>query len=223
MTTTVRPDPRDESASDDGRHARRARNREAVISALLSLHDEGDLSPSTEAIAERAGLSTRSVFRYFADVDDLAQAAVNRQQERLAILFARPVDAAGTRSDRVRHAVAHRIDLLEAMGNVGRVARLRAPFHPAVADELRRVRALMRRQLGQALAPELDQLSAQRGSRLLAAVDVACSFEAYDLLRSDIGLSSHEAAALMVESVHALLDAVPDMTGESRTTAVVSA
>lgn len=209
MTATVAAQT-DDTTSDDGRRARRARNREAVISALLSLHDEGHLSPSTDAIAERAGLSTRSVFRYFADIDDLAQAAVTRQQERLAPLFARPVDTTGTRSDRVRHAVAHRIELLEAMGNVGRVARIRAPFHPAVADQLRRVRAQMRQMMGQALAPELDLLPSDRGGRLLAAIDVACSFEAYDLLRSDIGLPAPDAAALMVESVHALLDAVPE-------------
>jgi len=220
VTTTVRP--ASTADRDDGRHARRARNRERVIEALLALHDEGDLAPSSEAVAERAGLSTRSVFRYFADADDLAQAAANRQQERLAPLFARSVDASGTRSDRVRHLVAHRIELLEAMGNVGRVARLHAPFQPAVADELRRVRAQMRRMVGQALAPELDHLPSERGGRLLAAVDVALSFEAYDLLRGDAGLASPAAAALMVESVHALLHAVPEATMASAGPVVAS-
>jgi AcrR family transcriptional regulator len=83
-------------ATTDGRQLRRRRNREAVVEALLDLYRDGNLSPSTEEIAERSGLSPRSLFRYFDDVNDLVRSAVERQQERaipLAVIDIAPETA----------------------------------------------------------------------------------------------------------------------------------
>lgn len=195
------------SADDDGRRARRSRNRDTVIDALLSLHDEGDLAPSVESIAERAGLSARSVWRYFDDVEDMARAAIAHQQARLAPVMGRPIDVSGSRDERVRRAVAHRVDLVTAMGNVGKVARLRAPFNDAVAAELRRVRREMRHLLGAALRPDLAPLPRERAELALAAIDVALSYEAIELLRDDHGLGPDVLTALLVDVVHAHIDA----------------
>lgn len=202
-TTEIVDDP----AEVDGRHARRSRNRDAVIDAVLALHDEGDLAPSGESIAARAGVSARSVWRYFDDAEDMARAAIARQQERLAPVFARPIDTSGSRDDRVRRAVAHRLDLIDAMGAVGKVARLRAPFNPAIAAELRRVRGEVRRLLGVALRPDLEPLPRERADAALAAMDVACSYEAVELLRDDHGLAPQVVTALLVDVVHAHLAA----------------
>src|ERR1700689_2883238 len=60
----------------DGRRLRRDRNREAVVDALLDLYSEGNLRPSTAEIAERAGISPRSLFRYFEGAAALAGEAV---------------------------------------------------------------------------------------------------------------------------------------------------
>ncbi|HQZ33105.1 MAG TPA: TetR family transcriptional regulator, partial [Ilumatobacteraceae bacterium] len=70
-------------AGEDGRHARRDRNRLAVVDAMLLLYAAGNLEPSSDEIAERAGLSPRSLFRYFDDLDDLVRVAISRQYERL--------------------------------------------------------------------------------------------------------------------------------------------
>src|SRR4051812_46447745 len=70
------------AAEVDGRRARRDQNREAVLDALGAFYDEGVYTPSTAEIAERAGLSPRSLFRYFDDVDDLNRAAIERQVTR---------------------------------------------------------------------------------------------------------------------------------------------
>ena len=69
---------------EDGRTLRRERNRAAMVDAMLELYREGNLAPSSDAIAERAGLSPRSLFRYFEDIDDLVHAAITRQQQRIA-------------------------------------------------------------------------------------------------------------------------------------------
>src|SRR3546814_2134204 len=73
--------PPDASATTDGRSLRRDRNRMAVIDAVLALYDSGNLAPSSDDIAERAGTSVRSVFRYFDDVDDMLRAAIGRRSE----------------------------------------------------------------------------------------------------------------------------------------------
>jgi AcrR family transcriptional regulator len=185
---------------DDGRRQRRARNRDAVVDALLAIVAGGDLAPSAETVAERAGLSTRSLFRYFDDVDDLCRAAIARQHERVATLLARPVDAGGDVAGRARDAVTHRVELFDAMGDVGRLARLRAPFQPLIADQLASVRRLLRQRMASALALESGGASAA-----LDAADVLCSFEAYRLLREDLGRSRDEAIDVMTAGVVALV------------------
>src|SRR3546814_12758585 len=59
----------------------------AVIDAVLALYDSGNLAPSSDDIAERAGTAVRSAFRYFDDVDDMLRAAIGRPQERLETLW----------------------------------------------------------------------------------------------------------------------------------------
>ncbi len=62
----------------DGRVERRERNRAAVVDAMVSLLDEGVLDVTLERAAERAGVSVRSVFRYFDGVDDLRRQTTAR-------------------------------------------------------------------------------------------------------------------------------------------------
>jgi TetR/AcrR family transcriptional regulator of autoinduction and epiphytic fitness len=58
-------------ATTDGRVLRGERNREAIVEALLELYQEGDPQPPARAIAERAGVSLRTVFQHFNDMDTL--------------------------------------------------------------------------------------------------------------------------------------------------------
>ena len=66
----------------DGRIARGARARAAIVDALLALIEAGELRPSAARIAERAGVSLRSVFQHFKDVESLFAAMADRQRER---------------------------------------------------------------------------------------------------------------------------------------------
>jgi AcrR family transcriptional regulator len=189
----------------DGRRRRRDRNRESVVEALLSLYREGELTPGTDAIAERAGISTRSLFRYFDDVDALVRTAVARQQEHLADLYemsARSDQPVGERIDRF---VADRTRLLDAMGPVGELARSIAPRQPQVAAELGRIRAVLRGQVVDVFGPHLAALPVDERDAVLSALDVVCSWEARHLLRQDQRLSKRAAARVMALSIHRLL------------------
>ena len=140
-------------ASTDGRQLRRERNREAVVEALLDLYSDGDLRPSTEEIAARSGLSPRSLFRYFDDVDDLIRAAIARQEARAIPLV--PIDATpdAPLEAKIAALVDQRFRLFHAVGNAAAVSRLRSPFQPLLATELTRNRAFLRTQMMNLFAP----------------------------------------------------------------------
>jgi TetR/AcrR family transcriptional regulator, regulator of autoinduction and epiphytic fitness len=193
----------------DGRTARRERNREAVVTALLGLYREGVMMPSADEIAARAGVSARSLFRYFADVDDLAFAAVARQAEHLMPLLALDLDPAASVDERIDAFVAARIRLLEAMGEVGRVARFRASSQPVVAEGLARVREVLREHLADLLGPALADRPDDERRAVLAAADVLCSWEAHDLMRNDQGLDTPAVAAAMGLALRRLLVDAP--------------
>jgi AcrR family transcriptional regulator len=199
-------------ADADGRRLRRERNRDAVVDALLALFHEGNLQPSSVEIAERAGLSPRSLFRYFDDIDDLSRAAIERQQTAVWPLVVVELDGAEPLDDRVAAVVGARAQLFEAIGNVGRVARLRAPFQPVVAGELARGRSFLRRQLREVFAPELTAMGEEQAAGVLAALDVLCSFESYHLLRDDQALSRMAATTTVARAVSALLHAASTHT-----------
>ena len=96
----------------DGRLARSARTRHAVVDALLDLLNEGDLRPTAARIAERAGVSLRLVFHHFDDLDAIYSELADRQTERVEPLM-KPIDVA--------LPFARRVELFSAQR--GRAAR----------------------------------------------------------------------------------------------------
>jgi AcrR family transcriptional regulator len=212
-------DPGDDAAGEsqtselhDGRRQRRERNREAVVAALLELYHEGNLDPSSAEIADRAGLSPRSLFRYFDDVDDLCQAAIAAQQQQVLPLTRIDATPSEPFEQRLAAFVSQRLAVFAAMGAAGTVSRLRAPFQPVVAHELRQSRAFLRSQLARLFANELGALPATRAAAALAAADVICSFDAYRLLVDDQGLDRATTEATITQAVRALLAPDPERT-----------
>ena len=65
-------------AEAEGRSARAQRTRAAVVDALMGLLRDGSLAPGAREVAERAGVSTRTVFAHFATLEDLYQACVEQ-------------------------------------------------------------------------------------------------------------------------------------------------
>jgi AcrR family transcriptional regulator len=109
----------------DGRRAWRDRNLNAVVDALLDLFAEGNLRPGADEIAVRSGVSRRSVFRYFDDLDSLDRVAIERQTARVAHLVELPAIGEGRLPDRIARIVAQRIELFD--GSPGS----RACAHPS--------------------------------------------------------------------------------------------
>ncbi|HEY4375946.1 MAG TPA: hypothetical protein VGM93_02265, partial [Acidimicrobiales bacterium] len=132
--------------STDGRRARPERGRRAVVDAMLELLDEGMIDPGAQPIAERAGVSVRSVFRYFEDLDALAAAAVERQIERVGHLYEPPARD-GSQVERVEAIVAQRRRLYEAIAPVRRHAMHRGYTQPSIRAGLEQAGAVLRSQV----------------------------------------------------------------------------
>jgi AcrR family transcriptional regulator len=183
----------------DGRRVRRRQNREAVIDALVEMFHAGIYAPGAAQVAERARLSPRSLFRYFDDIDDLTQAAIDRQLAQAQPLLDPGVGPETPLSSRIAAFVAARVRLHEATTPGARAARACAHRNPVVALQVRDSRAFLRKQVRQ-LFPEL----AGRPGRL-AAVDALCSFETFDLMRGDQRQSVPAVTKGLVDSLTALI------------------
>lgn len=196
-----------DTTDTDARRPLRAdsrRNRDAVVDALLELFHEGRLDPSSSEVAERAGISARSLFRYFVDVDDLCRAAIARQQARTRPLLAIAAAPGDPLAARISALVAQRTKLFETNEPVATVSRVRAPFQPLIATELARGRAYLRGQIEALFTPELARMGNARATATVAAADVLCSFEGYVLLRRDQGLSRAKATTALTGALGAL-------------------
>lgn len=194
----------------DGRSGRRARNRAAVVEAMVSLIDEGILDVTLERAAARAGVSVRSVFRYFDGADDLRRQTVTRHFETVDARLRHLDPATHDRAARSAAFVDDRLAMFEASGGSAHLARQRAEFIPVVADHLARVRARLADHVRAQFAPELAAVPPGEADDLVALIDVATSQDGWDGLHTVHGRDRHEARRLWIDLVDRLLPAAGD-------------
>ncbi|HLM65100.1 MAG TPA: TetR/AcrR family transcriptional regulator [Acidimicrobiales bacterium] len=192
----------------DGRVQRRVRNREAVVDAILDLLVEGHEQPTAALVAERSGVSMRSIFRLFDDMASLHRAAIARQAERVASMLT-PLPDDGPTAARVAALVRNRAAVLEAISPVRRLAVRLASGSPPVAGELTRSAGVFRGQVEHLFRPEL----AGADPTLLDALDLATSWESWERLRATQGLDLEGAAAVVSTTVSSLLATRPPRPG----------
>ena len=178
----------------DGRRVRRQQNRDAVIDALVELFHDGVYEPSSALIAERAGLSPRSLFRYFDDIDDLTHAAIDRHMDEARPLVDLHIGDGAPLAVRIERLVDARIRLYDAIAPGARAARVCAHRNERVAKQIRDSRRYLREQIRQLFAPESPDV---------AAIDALCSFETYELLREH--QSKQRVRTTLIETLAALL------------------
>ena len=216
MPIRRRPQRTDPAGADDapggmpdGRTARRDRNRLLVLDAALELFAAGDLNPSPEAVAQRSGVSLRSVYRYVQDREDLINAAIERHVEKIGPLFVLDPVGEGPFEDRVRAFVAARLRLYEAVAPTARAALLRTkisstPGSAIIRERLAARRGMFRVQLARQFAPELGTFGADADA-IMAAADGLTQIETIDWFVTDAGYTLEQAGQAMATGLRRLL------------------
>ena len=196
MTT----DPVDAAAPLDGRTARGRRTRTAVVDALLALQEDGDLTPTAQRVAERAGVALRTVFGHFSDLETLWAEAGLRELDKLTRL-AVPVEVSLPLPERVAAFCASRARVLEALLPVMRAARLREHGSPALAGNRRLFVQAGDEEVRAVFAVELA------GSpETVHALYLVAGAAGWEGLRVDRGLDVAQATDLLRRTVSRLID-----------------
>jgi TetR/AcrR family transcriptional regulator, regulator of autoinduction and epiphytic fitness len=191
-------------APGDGRVRRGERTRASIVNALLDLITSGELEPTSQLIADTAGVSVRSIFQHFADLEELYGALAQAQADRTTELFG-ALETEGDLDTRLSHLVSHRAKLYESIAAVRHAIGNRARHSPALAARLARVDELLRAQLGRQFEDELAGCDATLHARTLDTLDLLWSFEAWDRLRNAQGLDVDSASAVLEAVTRQLL------------------
>ena len=181
----------------DGRRLRSEDSRRRIVKALLQLVQEGDLEPSAEAVAERAEVGLRSVFRHFKDMEGLRQEISAEVEARLRAAIASPL-AGETWRERLQSLIERRADVFEQVmpyRRAGLVQRHKSEVIQQQSDVLNTtLRAILVNVLPEGLAPDL-----------VDALDLVMSLDSWIRLRTEQTLTVERAKAVMTLAVNALL------------------
>jgi TetR/AcrR family transcriptional regulator, regulator of autoinduction and epiphytic fitness len=188
----------------DGRAARSRRTRRAIVEAMRTLHGEGDLRPRASTIAERAGVSLRTVWQQFADMEALLVEASRRDLEILMTML-RPIDADLPLGERITQFVSRNARIYERMAPGWRAARLHEPFSAELRRSKQRMSALGKAEIEVVFGPELSRLAGQQRLQLIRALVGVGFWPFWESLRSDAGASPEQAQHIVAALLAPLL------------------
>jgi AcrR family transcriptional regulator len=187
----------------DGRTARGERTRKAIVEALLELLAEGDQRAAPERIVERAGVSLRTLWTNFKDLEHLyaeANEALMRRQDEAH----RPIPAEAPLDRRVTAYGEQRARLLEIVAPAARASQPRLPYSPQLRRNQQAHIVRMQAELNSVFGAELDAAGGGR-EELVRALLAATSSPVWSLLRYDLGLDVPASTAVITSTVGALL------------------
>jgi TetR/AcrR family transcriptional regulator of autoinduction and epiphytic fitness len=191
----------------EGRGDRVMRSRRAICDACLDLVQEGVLQPSADQVAERAGLSRRSIFYHFKDLAELYDAVVEAGMQRCAPLL-KEIPRDLPVAERVKMLADVRSQFFEATAPFARALTAQA-LVGAASDQARRVGkdALdrQRHDVESLFADEIGELKAVARSDAIDALAAAASPPTWDYLRNSRGLSLTRARAVLTLTLTAVL------------------
>jgi AcrR family transcriptional regulator len=176
----------------DGRMARSHQTRRAIVDAMRALHAEGDLRPTAPRVAARAGVSLRTVWQHFADMETLLLEAGRRDLEILLQIVS-PIGTDLPLAERVEMVADQRARVHEQMTPGWRAARVQQPFSRELRRSKKRMTALARAELEAVFALELGKLPGPERHDLLNALQGITIWAFWDSLRSDVGLGPRQA------------------------------
>ena len=185
----------------DGRVLRGERNKEAIADAMWQCYSEGMLRPSAAEVAERAGVSVRSVHNHFEDMEALRTAVAQRQWARFESVVELPAPDA-TLAQRIATIVRNRAELWEGVTPMRRAALLVVHDSPTVVETFARIDRRMRRVIEITFERELQDAMPE----IIEAIDAALSWDNWNRLRIAQGCSETRARRVLTVALEVLLE-----------------
>ena len=100
----------------DGRIARSAAQYEAIKSTLIELVADGNLTPTAVDVAEKTGISVRTVFRHFSNIEELYASIAGVLRERAFADMPGEIRP-GNWENRIKQVITRRRVVFEALLN----------------------------------------------------------------------------------------------------------
>lgn len=199
----VTPFPKSQSdeteASKDGRRQRSERSRKQIIDALFSLIRGGEMAPSAAQVAEIAGVSLRTVFRHFEDMESLNREMAAEIEEEIIPIVLRPLEAQTWRA-RLEELVARRIEIYERIMPIRVAASIRRFQSDFLMDDYNRFLIVERESLKAILPAEIAD-----DHTVFSGLEVTVSFQVWRRLRQDQDLDPSAARDVVHRMIHGLL------------------
>ncbi len=189
----------------DGRRERTRKNREALVRAMVELVRETGARPTAAEVAERAGLSRRTVFRLFEDMESVRTAAHGYVQAQVQERFPAPALQSLEAQSRITAFTSHLASVYEFISPIRRLGERGRGKSETRNRQLRSDRAARRRRVSAAFSDLLDSCDeSERGTRL-AAVDLLCSWQSWNRLREHQHCSIKKAQRIVETGLRRLL------------------
>jgi len=189
------------SEQTDGRRQRSEASRERIVRAMLELVGAGQVTPRAEAVAARAGVGLRTVFRHFDNMESLYQQIDAVIAAEIRPMVERPFSA-GEWKAQLDELLDRRIRIFERIMPfkiAADVHRHHSPFLAGQAAEMaREQRAALSR-----LIPK----DKRDDALFFESLDLVLSFETWRRLRKDQKLPMPRARHVLERLVGALLEA----------------
>lgn len=204
-----------EHAKGGPRRADFVRHRLQVVDAYLDLVLEGDPAPAPASIAERAGVSRASVFRYFETLDELRNAAMGRVVERFPEHFELPDSPALAPERRIARFVDSRLRFHETLHPLALLQRRQCAESDHAATLIDLSRRFLADQVRTYFRRELAPLGPARREDVVVTIATLTSVESWDQ-----SIHSHHRTAAQIRrswiaAIAAALAVVRPTEGES--------
>ncbi len=182
----------------DGRRRRAQDSRRRIVEAMIELVREGDLQPSAEAVAARAGVGRRTVFRLFSDMEGIFREIHAIMREKVEPVRNIPL-MGDTPEARLHALIERRVLFFEEIMWVSAAAAIHRHGSPQLQADHGAIQKELRLIMRQVLPADI---AADR--ELCEALDAVMSIDIWRRLRLEQNLDAGRATALMHRMVSAL-------------------
>lgn len=187
----------------DGRRRRGNTSRARIVEAMLKLVREGNPSPGAARVAQLAGVSLRTVFRHFEEMDSLYREMSETIQAHVLPALFRPYSVEGWHA-RLHELVDRRVEVYEFIMPFKISGELRRFQSEYIAKDGDQHLHLERMSLEAVLPREIVD-----DAPLFHALLAASGFQAWRILRQDLQLGVGESRDAMLRGIDAMLASAP--------------